>query len=1020
MREFRLIFGSMTSSSAVVIAIFMGGLGLGNAFWGSRLERTAFPLATYAKLELGIAIAALLSPALLALAQQIYWNLGGVSVLGESLAFVVRLGLSVVVLGAPTFLMGGTLPAVSKVVVRAHDAQRRTIAWLYAFNTLGAVAGTALATFLLLERLGSQTTLLAAVVVNIVVAAIAFYLSRSEPSQDLVATSSESSNESQGEASSDQQDRVSILVLYSAAFWVGAVFFVMEMVWYRMLGPLLGGTTYTFGLILCVALAGIGVGGAIYSLVAKQRAVTFAWLALTCCLEALLVAVPIFLGDRIAFWLLETQRGSVETFSQQIFVWAKVAALVVGLPALVAGFQFPLLIGIAGQANRQVAQHVGWICAFNTAGAIIGSIIGGLLLLPWLGAIGLWKAAVVILIVMALVIQLLRPAAASTKTRLAMLSLVIAISLVATLSTFSSGPTAVWRHAGIGAGRAGFDGQTWNERRNFSNSVLRQLQWEVDGWEASVAVTANDSLSLVVNGKSDGNAIADVATQVGLGVLGPLLHDRCERGLVVGLGTGESAGWLAQVSGIKQVDVVEMEPAVERVARECAQLNGELMNRDNVDVFYNDAREFLMTTPNRYDLIVSEPSNPYRAGVANLYTRDFYEAVAERLESDGLFLQWLQGYEVDDRTVRMVFQTLLTVFPHMQVWATSPGDMVIVCSRRDLAREMTLDDLLTRMQEPTLELALRRAWRVTDVEGLAGRWLGNEASLEPWLNQGAREINTDDRNLLEYAFAKTVGKSARFVSSQLRVGSMSNSLSHVTAFASLDPLKVARREQVMRAWYSQGASLIDSPERDELSTALRAYFAGEYSAAAQLFASIEDSGICPIEALLRCHLQAELGQELPTELLAQVERTHPVEAHCVQTIAALKRNERDEATKSLLAALAQLRDEPWGDARLLTELFGIASEMPQWNPSQVAKLEERLREPFSLRRMDETRRMVRLIVAESLDVETQLAAFDEVEPHVPWREWLLNARAELYGEHRPELASKADRESLLFLEAEHR
>lgn len=1017
MREFRLIFGSTTASSAVVIAIFMGGLGIGNAFWGSRLERSSRPLATYAGLELGIAAAAFVSPLLLAIAQSVYWSLGGVAALGQTSAFVIRLLLSIVVLGLPTFLMGGTLPAVAKVLVRTDDTQRRAIAWLYAFNTLGAVCGTIAATFWMLEAIGARSTLLFAVGLNSLVAFFAWRLSKGESTErrDKGAPANDPNLPTAEEL--PLRSWVIPTQLYSIAFLVGAIFFVMEMIWFRMLGPLLGGTTYTFGLILAVALAGIGLGGALYSWAAQRSRLSFAWLAATCSLEALLIALPLFLGDRIAFWLLETQRATVESFGQQIAIWAQVAVIVVGLPSLIAGFQFPLLLGLVGQGDRHVARQVGWICAANTTGAITGSLLGGLLLLPALGAVGLWKLAVVVLVVMAVLIALLQLSKSSLASLSMAGSVLVGCGLFAVLALFSTGPTALWRHSGIGAGRADFDGTSWNERRNYSNSVQRQLCWEVEGWEASVAVTANDSMSLVVNGKSDGNAIADVATQIGLGILGPLLHDRCDRGLVVGLGTGESAGWLAQVSGVAQVDVVEMEFATERVARECASLNGDVMNRDNVRLYYNDAREFLMTTTERYDVIVSEPSNPYRAGIANLYTRDFYTAVSQRLETDGLFLQWLQGYEVDDRTVRMVLRTLLEVFPHLQVWATSPGDMVIVCSQRDLASELTGEMLRSRMQEPALEEALRKAWRVTDLEGLAARWLGNEVSLSDWLGQGESEINTDDCNLLEYAFAKTVGKRARFVSTSLRTEGLRTTLSHALAWKELDPSTVSRREQVMRSWFSQGATVLESQARDPLTATLRAYFGGDYQAAINGWKNLGDSA-CPIEALMRSHSLAETGAELPPEILERVERTHAIEADVMRTIVALKRNRRDVAWQHLETALKRLQQDPWGDGRLLIELFAMAAEMPRWNEERVSDLELLLREPYSIRRMDESRRMVRLIVSESLGPEVQLAAFADVEPYVPWRDWLLKTRAELYSEHRPEFAERADREWDQFLESQ--
>src|SRR5262249_7711863 len=155
-------------------------------------------------------------------------------------------------------------------------------------------------------------------------------------------------------------------------------------------------------------------------------------------------------------------------------------------------------------------------------------------------------------------------------------------------------------------------------------------------------------------------------TQIMLGLLGALLHPHPETCLVVGLGTGESAGWLAEVSSVRRVDVVELEPALDEMARRCAALNFDVLNHPKVHRIYNDAREVVLTTSQKYDLVVSEPSNPYRAGVANLFTREFYAAAANCLNDKGLFVQWLQGYEIDQDTIRTVFCTLRSQFPHVE------------------------------------------------------------------------------------------------------------------------------------------------------------------------------------------------------------------------------------------------------------------------------------------------------------------------------------------------------------------
>ncbi len=243
----------------------------------------------------------------------------------------------------------------------------------------------------------------------------------------------------------------------------------------------------------------------------------------------------------------------------------------------------------------------------------------------------------------------------------------------ALLAIGSLGPTAVWRHAGIGAGQFVLVDPAPNMLRNQLNWLRRATIWEADGVESSVALFADNGLAFYVNGRSDGNAASDAGTQIMLPLIGALLHPEPRSALIVGLGTGESAGWLADVDSIERLDVVELEPVMVEVAKACAVANRHALDNPKISLTYDDAREFLLTSPARYDLIISEPSNPYRTGIAGLYTQEFYRSLLTRLNDDGLFLQWLQTYEIDTRTVRTVMATLSGVFDHIELWQTRPG-----------------------------------------------------------------------------------------------------------------------------------------------------------------------------------------------------------------------------------------------------------------------------------------------------------------------------------------------------------
>ena len=375
LREFRFVFGASTLASAAVLSVFLGGLGAGGFWFGRRVDRNPRPLALYAYLELLIAASAALTPLLVWIARELYVALGGVLLLGPVVATLVRLVLTACALAVPTFLMGGTLPAAARAVGGDEDAGRRRVAVLYGINTLGAVAGALLATFALLERLGADATLWVAGALNAVVGGGALWIARTYPAvfdkQVPVVRAAD------GEV---QRSGYVRMLIFATAAVVGMAFLLMELVWYRMLAPLLGGTTYTFGLILAVALLGIGLGGTAYALWGRKQTPALAGLALTCILEALCVAIPFALGDQLAVLAGGLREWGALGFGGLVLSWSVVVGIVVLPTAVVAGYQFPLLIALLGPGARQLGLDVGWTYAWNTLGCHSGCLARGLCL----------------------------------------------------------------------------------------------------------------------------------------------------------------------------------------------------------------------------------------------------------------------------------------------------------------------------------------------------------------------------------------------------------------------------------------------------------------------------------------------------------------------------------------------------------------------------------------------------------------------------------------------------------------
>ncbi len=609
-------------------------------------------------------------------------------------------------------------------------------------NTLGAVAGALGSTFFALEFFGTRETLWLACLVNLGTALSALALARYAAGHYRAGAGS---NEFTPTRQLARKAARTILhaahdplcpttfppyIVYSVASIAGFAFFLMELVWYRMLCPILGGTTFTFGLILAVALTGIGLGGAAYAMFFRRARLSLHGLALTSVVEACCIAIPFALGDRLAVLAATLRAANASDFLGEVTGWAAVTSIVILPAAFVSGVQFALLVGLLGEGDRDVGKQVGLACSWNTVGAICGSLAGGFGFLPLLSAPGAWRLVAALLAVLG--VALFAYARRSARRPIWAIATVGAAILVVGMIV-CPGPTAVWRHGAVGAGRLARMGilADPNGLHDWENEVRRSVLWEADGVESSIAIVGSDGLAFHVNGMCDGNAVEDVGTQVMLGLIGAALHPQPQTALVVGLGTGETAGWLADVPSIERVDVVELEPAVREMARRCRAVNRDVLANPKLRLIFNDAREVLLTTAGRYDLMVCEPSNPYRSGIANLFTREFYRAGRDRLNDGGMFVQWVQAYEIDQRTMRTIFATFRSVFPRVEVWQTKLGDLLLVGSAPRPA--YSVPALQSTLAAEPFASALHCAWHTTGLEGLFSHYIGGSALVDHFI-----------------------------------------------------------------------------------------------------------------------------------------------------------------------------------------------------------------------------------------------------------------------------------------------
>jgi spermidine synthase len=989
LRELRLVFGASTAATSTVLGIFMGGLGLGGAILGRRVDLKAKPLDFYSKLEFSIAVIAAITPFLIAGARLAYLATGGLPTLGLVGATLLRLLLSTVVLGVATFLMGGTLPAAVRSVETDQDIARRNLAVLYGANTLGAVFGAFASTFWMLELFGTRNTLWFACAVNALIALKAREMSRSMPSLE-----SSPNTEPEATGAPDTGYSVPATFVYIAAGIVGFAFLLMELVWYRMLASILGGTTYTFGLILVVALLGIGVGGAMYAIGRGAIRPTVTLFTVTCALEALLIGLPFAFGDGIAVFAGLMRVLVVLGFPSLVLGWIVVAAIVIFPAALVAGYQFPLLIGLLGSGRTDVGRHVGTAYAWNTAGAIAGSIVGGFVLLPSLTAPGCWRLVVGLLVILAvggMVVSL------SKERRITALATTAVVCGAAIATIGSEGPTAVWRHSGIGAGRASVIGMSKNELDAWKNRTRRTLVLEAEGLEMSVGMTAVNGLSFIVNGKNDGNARRDASTQVGSGLISAVLHPAPRHALVVGLGTGSTSGWLARIPAIERVDSVELEPAIVEVARMCTAVNADVLDNPKSDILLADGREILLSTDQGYDLIVSEPSNPYRAGIASLYTTEFYRAVADRLRPGGLFTQWLQAYEVDTQTVRTVVSTLGSVFPFVEVWQTNAVDMMFVCSVTDPG-PLRVDRLRRRLSEEPFEEAMSAVWGTHDAEGFLAHFVaGPQFTRE--IAVAESRINTDDRMLVEFGFARTVGRRMGFNIEELRLAAIERGLHRPEILAgAIDWDAVETGRLVMHALLHRGIppGLQLGSRQKIVREYYDSYLEGEFDELRQAWATAEVRPRFDYDLAIFATALAESANPASTELIRELEKRWPLEAAVIAARYQWRSGDPTGAAHRLATVFAQVRTNPWIHAQFLESALDLSRELVALHPELAQPLFDGLSSEFVVAMEDERRLQTLLAIASFIGPLAVAEVLHGLEPHVPWEHSVLVRRLDAY------------------------
>lgn len=755
-----LIFGHTVYAIATVLAVFMAGLAAGSVWFGNSSDRRAQPVALYAFIEFAVATTGALSLVGLAGVRALYLFAYPTMSGSKPLLLALRFLGAAIVLFFPTFLMGGTLPILVRGVTRTSAELGARVSRLYWVNTLGALVGTLVAGFFFLPALGLRLTIACAIVLNVLAGLIALQISRGAPAALNAATppaaipdNSEAVVPNQsitpGATPTANPDapvtsRVFLLLAFGI---VGATAITYEIAWTRLLAAILGSSTYAFTLMLATFLTGIVIGSILFERwFSRSRQVSLATFSRTQTWTGLSALAFLVLFQHIPSIVPSILRATHETFGGLIVAQFVTSALSMLPAAIIFGFNFPAVIvllagarhsGIKDNYNRSCySADVGKAYAANTFGAIAGAVITGFWLVPILGSFRVVAAMAAINVILALIFELF-----SVPRRIPALAANLILVFFIVISGWSS----------IFYDRALTSFSTvlyFNLHQNLTLSEAADTfdhPFIADGLNASIAVArSEDYLALTTNGKVDASN-RDAPTQLFVGHLGAVFHPELRRVLIIGFGSGMTVSAVAGYPEVQRIDCVEIEPAVIQAAPYLETLNRGVLRDPRVHVTLDDARNFLLTSRDQYDLIVSEPSNPWIAGVATLFTDEYYYAVRQRLAPGGIFVQWVQGYALDPTDLRMIVATFSKHFPEATLWHAQGVDLVLL-GRTDV-RPLRFDRLRSLSQNPRLRkdfdtLELRQP------EGIAAYYLLNDDGVRR-MSVGS-VLNTDDKTLLEY------------------------------------------------------------------------------------------------------------------------------------------------------------------------------------------------------------------------------------------------------------------------------
>jgi spermidine synthase len=728
-RELTRVLGVTVHATATVLAAYMAGLALGSFVFGRRIDRARNPVRTYALLELAIGLSALTIPFAFDLARALFASVGDAFGERSALLGVFRSLIALCVLLVPTFLMGGTVPAIARYLVERRESVGWNVALLYALNTLGGAVGVVATGFLLIPNLGLSATTHLAVAGNLLVAAVL-----------LLARIGEGTGPRAVVPSDDASTTPARYVMLAGAVFAASGFAALayEVVWTRVLVAHVHNSSYAFSTMLAVFLAGLVLGDALMIRLYDRVAQPIWWLG------AVQVAVGISVVAAAGVYAPVGRIGDFLSGASRLDSWGTsvswmfLQAALVMLPfTVLLGTSFPLVArivcGDVGKAGRALAN----VYAANTCGAILGALASAFVMIPLLGLRG------TLLFLSGLNVLLGAACWLAVEKRSGARFALGAVVLAALALPHAAIPKSLFTDV--------FDDP---ERRLI---YYREGASDTTGiWEF-----ARSGHRVVFYGDQRGTAGTNTnslnRTQ---GHLAHLLHPRPSASLQIGFGVGNTLAAASLHPEVLRLDCVELSPHVRETAP-YFWTNAGVLDDPKVRLFVEDGRNYLLRTRERYQVITLEPPNAYTAGVVDLYTREFYELARDALSDDGVLSQWISAVDHEDEDVRRMVRAVSEVFPEVSLWDMGPLDEFGIESPTGFLLVIAAKQPF-RIDPRELERRMRREPVRSDLEAigfarparLLSLFVAGNAGVRAWTD-GATPV-TDDFTMVDYASARSV------------------------------------------------------------------------------------------------------------------------------------------------------------------------------------------------------------------------------------------------------------------------